>query len=53
VRKILIFFLSIRAKKNLQGPMGKDRKIQSGMDFDGDTSYRVHTKREAAGTCGK
>ena len=33
--------------------MGKDRKIQSGMDFDGDTSYRVHTKREAAGTCGK
>lgn len=23
--------------------MGKDRKIQSGMDFDGDTSYRVHT----------
>jgi len=49
VHKIVIL-LPIRAEI-LQGPMGNDRRIQSVMDFDRDTNYRVHTEREATWTC--
>lgn len=49
VRKILIL-LPVRAEI-LQGSMGNDRRIQSVMDFDWDTGYRIHTEREATCTC--